>query len=292
MTMHAHSCSTRPRRGDENVSESKRCEYTEKHRLNGDSAAFFRIPCSVVLDSDSPAETLIAFSYFSIKGGIDGSAMFSLNSIVEWSGRKPDKHKGMVNDRMLKAIMFLEESGYISIGGNPSHASFVEARIDRDMISNECENSRYAVLYVDEIMKILSSDSISSSDKEGTLHLLSYLRMMMPRRWNALFIEETGIEDRRRRYPEVYGTYYKDMSEDTGISQRSLSRIAEHLKSHCIVYSETLPKTVMENGKWLNGQTLFCNFYKREGASLLAEGEEYYMSEIERKKDRMNKMRR
>lgn len=272
---------------------SKRsCEHDVKAKLHGDSAAFFRIPCSVILDSDSPSETLVAFSYFSIKGGIDGSAMFSLNHMVEWSGRKPDKHKGMVNDRMLKSILYLEEKGYLSIRGNPSHASFSEAVLDREAISEECEESRYAVLYVDEVMKLLSSDSVSSSDKEGSILLLGYLRMMMPRRLNALFIEEADIEYRRRKYPEVYGAYYKDMSEELGISQRSLSRIADHLKSLGIVYSETMPRMSVDGGGWLTGHTLFCNFYKREGSNLLAYGKEYYMSEINRKKEKMKNMGR
>lgn len=265
----------------------KRREYEVKSRLYGDSAAFFRIPRSVILDSNSPTETIVSFAYFSIRGGIDGSAMFSLNHMVEWSGRKPDKHKGMVNDRMLKSILYLEEKGYLSMRGNPSHASFSEARFDKDAVSDECDESRYAVLYVDEVMKVLSSDSVSSSDKANSLLLLSYLRMTIPRRLNTLFIEETDIEDRKKRYPEAYGMYFKDMSEELGISQKALSRMADHLKSLGLIYSESMPRTNIEGGGWMTGQTLFCNFYKREGVSLLADGEEYYMMEIERKKDRM-----
>ena len=271
---------------------SKRQEYQPIAELDGDAAAFFRIPRSVILDSDSPVETITAFAYFSIRSGIDGNAMFSLNHMVEWSGRKPDKHKGMVNDRMLKSILYLQEKGYVSIRGNPSHASFSEARFDRNMVSKECNKSRYAVLYVDEVMKLLSSDSVSSSDKPGSLSFFSYLRMMIPRRWNSLFIEETDVEDRRRRYPEAYSSYYGDISKELGIPQRSLSRIADSLKSLGLVYSEAMPRTGIEGGGWITGHTLFCNFYKREGTNLLAEGEEYYMDEIRRKKDRMRLSRR
>lgn len=276
----------------ESLALAKASEYDVNEKLHGDSAAFFRIPESVIMDSNAPPETMTAFAYFSIKGGIDGNAMFSLNHMAVWSGRKPDKHKGMVNDRIAKSISYLSGKGYLSLSDEPSHASFSECKFDRDAVAERCENERYAVLYVDEVRKLLSSNLLSSSEKDCSLLLLAYLRMMMPRRINAFFAEESDVEDRRIRYPEVYNAHFKDIASDLGVTPRSVSKIAEAFKSIGLVYSETMPRTKDGEDEWHTGHTLFCNFYKREGFYLLASGEGYYLSEIERKKEKLKNLKK
>lgn len=272
---------------------SKQVEYVARERLRGDSAAFFRIPESIIMgSSNAPPETLAAFAYLSVRCGIDGAAMLSLNHMAAWSGRKPDKHKGMVNDRLSKSLRYLSDKGYVSLLEEPSHASFSEIRFDRDKVASECEGSRYAVLYVDEVRKLLLSALVSSPEKEASLLLLAYLRMMMPRRVNEFFAEETDVKDRRIRYPEVYNAHYKDIADELGMSARSVSKIADALKSLGLVYSEMMPREKDGEDEWHTGHTLFCNFYKREGFNLLASGEGYYLSEIERKKEKLKGLKK
>lgn len=271
----------------EYLATAKAVEYVDKTKLHGDSAVFFRVPESLIVDSNAPPETMVAFAYLSVRSGIDGSVMLSLNHMAEWSGRKPDKHKGMVNDRLSNALSYLSGLGYVHMYGTPSHATSTEGRFDREMVSEMCNDERYAVLYVDEVRKVLSSDEVASSDKDSSLLLLAYLRMIIPRRVNEFFAEESDVEERRKRYPEAYNARYQDIASELNVTPRSASRIADALKSLELVYSEPMPRRKDDEGKWHTGHTLFCNFCKREGSFLLASGEGYYLSEIERKKEKM-----
>lgn len=271
---------------------AKAVEYVDKKKLHGDSAVFFRVPESLIFDSNAPPETMVAFAYLSVRSGIDGSVMLSLNHMAEWSGRKPDKHKGMVNDRMCNALSYLSGLGYARMYGTLSHASPSEGRFDRECVSRRCDEERYAVLYVDEVRKLLSSDEVPSSEKESSLLLLAYLRMMIPRRVNEFFAEESDVEDRRRRYPEAYNARYQDIAAELNVTPRSVSKMADALSSLGLIYSEPMPRQRDEDGKWHTGNTLFCNFYKREGSYLLASGKEYYASEVKRKKEKLESFRR
>lgn len=274
---------------------SREFEYAVKEKLHGSSAVFFRIPESVLMDSNAPPETLVAFSYLSVKCGIDGTAMISLNHMASWSGRKPDKHKGKVNDRLLKSLSYISDIGYASFKDDPSHATFAEVRFDKDAVDDVCDESkksRYAVLYVDEVDKIMSSDIIPSIDKESSLLLLAYLKMIIPRRKNELYAEEGNARDRRIRYPEAYNARYIDIAEELNMSPRTVSNAADALKSLGIVYSESMPRERGDDGEWYTGHTLFCNFYKREGGNLLASGEGYYLNEIDNKKDMLRNLKK
>lgn len=269
-----------------------RCEYAPIGKLHGDAAVFFRVPESVIADSNAPPETMVTFAYLSVRSGIDGKAMVSLNHIAEWSGRKPDKHRGMVNDRILKSMSYLSSMGFLAMGSAPSHASFSEVWFDRDEVAGRCGDERYAVVYVDEVSKIMSSDMVPSSEKESALIVFSYLRMMIPRRMNELYAEESDAEERRRTYPEAYNAHLQDIASVLGITPRSVSKIVDALKSLGLMYSEAMPREKDGDERWYTGTTLFCNFYKREGSNLLASGEGYYASEIERKKEKLESIKR
>lgn len=102
--------------------------------------------------------------------------------------------------------------------------------------------------------------------------------------------EENGdLDKRKEKFPDVYDGYQTDIANELGISQKSVSKAIEALNEIGLIYHEELPRTQV-NGNWYTSATLFCNFYKREGKMLLAEGKRYYMEEIKNKKKKLLKL--
>ena len=265
--------------------------------LDGDEAAFFSIPASVILDDVIGDRLVTVFSFFSIARGLDMRAAFSLNYIAQWSGRKPDRHAGGLNDKIKDAIARLESDGYVSIDGRMSNAGVCVATLDRDSICDRCATDRFAIVYLDEVRKILEwrpngrSDACRSCD--ALLRVFAYLRMSIRRRRNALFPEEMNVDDaqdhwldvesRRRRSPDAYNGYYCDIADELGMTSRAVSRAVDVLCELGLLYAEPLPRTKV-NGRWKTTHTIFCNAYKREGRYLLDGGSDYYLREVANKR--------
>lgn len=266
---------------------SGKYEYKSPKKLDGVSKYFIKIPESVIFDDKAGSKLITAFSFFSIAKGLDGNAMFTLNGIVEWSGKKPDRRSDGINCKFKKSIERLEGLGYISINGEPSNARCCVASIDMDKINKECDEFDFSIVYVDEIQKILAWKNQNQKDSfvncDVMLRVFAYLRMLIRRRANKLPPDDEDIEIRRARWPEAWNGYYGDMAKELGISPRAMSSAVDALCDIGLLYAESLPRTKV-GGKWKTSHTIFCNAYKREGQFVLAGGNEYYMREIENKK--------
>lgn len=272
-------------------------EYDKCVDLDSASSTSIPIPENVILDSDGGDKMVTAFSFFFITRGIDCKSMFSLNWIVEWSGRKPDRHKNGVNDKFSNAICELRNIGYIDLDCEPSNSRKCIATFDRDMVSDECNTGFFGLVYLDELDKIMSWNCSGTKDayvnNDILLRVFAYLRMKIRLRRNRLFVNEVNmdgkndreydIEQRRIKMPEAYNAYYQDMAEELDISPRVMSRAVDTLCEMGLIYAEALPR-VNSDGRWNTTHTIFCNAYKREKGNLLASGIDYYGVEVANKK--------
>lgn len=282
------------------MSETRCCEYRNTAELKGDAGIHFSVPASVILDADANDKRLTAFSFFSIRRGLDRGVTFSVNSIVKWIGRKQNRNANGINGKLIQAIEKLRDDGYVSFSDKLTNSSCVEAEFDMSKVSDECSRGRFAVIYFDELRKILDYRNLNSKDaflnNDVILLVFAYLRMEIYRRSNRLRPEEINvgnkgsheldIETRRARCPEAYDCYYYEIAEKLGVSARTVSKVVEVLNELGLIYSETLPR-VNVDGKWRTDRTIFCNAYRREGGYLLKDGSDYYLSEIERKKKKL-----
>lgn len=265
-------------------------EHPSPTKSTGSAAIYFRVPDSIILDKDADNVRLSAFSFFSIRRDMENAVTFTLNGMAKWLGRKPDRHSGGTNDKLSKSVSYLADKKLISLSGKLGNASESDAILNIDRISDECDKDMFAIIYLDELRKILSHD-VKSAD--STLLVFAWLRMRIMRRRNKLFPEEIvhkshkrNVNERRAKNPEAYDCYCYEIAEELGLSTRVVSRAIEVLNELNLIYSEQLPKT-SHNGQWQTNRTIFCNAYKRENGSLLASGKEYYMQEIENKKKKL-----
>lgn len=274
--------------------KTKVFEYENATQLDKSKSAYFVIPASIILNKESNDKRCTVFSYMSVRRGLDGNILYTVNDLAEWTNRTPNRHKNGINTRFIEAIEELSIGGYIDTFCKPNHTSLSKAYLNMDKISDECKEYRFATIYIDELNKILNYENMNSKDgffnADIVLLVFSYLRMMITRRKNKLMPEDYGDSDKRKeKFPDVYDCYQIDIADKLGISQKSASKAIDALKEIGLIYHEELPR-VQVNGEWHTSSTLFCNFEKREGKMLLAEGRKYYMEEIKNKKKKLLKL--
>lgn len=296
------------------------CEYLNPVELDDDSKYYITIPHSLIIPDESVVKnvdkavvkkSLTVFSHMYVRKGGDNKVLFSVNHIVEQLGLVPNRTANGINAKILCAIDFLRDKGYISIDDIPNSRKLVYAKFNAKAVADEIHGeNRFAIIYVDELEKIMSyrfsnKQNTYSTNIDSLLLVFAYLRMMIYRRRNEFLPGEGNIDGkdsrdndivaRRLRSPDVYDCFYGDIADDLGLSARVVSEAVDILRDELhLIYYEALPrfKYKDENGevRWRTDCTLFCNTYKREGAFLLASGTEYYESEIENKKRKLAKL--
>ena len=276
-------------------------EYTSTVELNNESGSYFAIPASIILNTNMNEKRTTIFSFFSIRRGLDCGLMFSVNNIVKWTGKQPNRNANGINNKIIQIIEALKDGGYLTLSENVDNSSCIEAIFNLSKISQECEYDRFAVIYIDELKKILNYQNPNAKDaflnSDVILLVFAYLRMKIYRRRNKLFPEEINVDNknnhqydidaRRLRSPDAYDCYYYEIAEELSLTTRTVSKAITVLNELGLIYSEPLPRIKYEN-KWRTDHTVFCNTYKREGSCLLTSGESYYLLEVENKKKKLN----
>jgi len=263
-------------------------------KSTGDASVYFRIPSSVILDASSHSCRVSAFSFFSIRRGIDNMVTFTVNGMAKWLGKSLDRRAGGSNDRLRDCIRSLSDKGLLSIDGSLKDASESDVSIDMDAVSRECDSSMFAVVYLDELRKILGS----KRNQDESLLVFAWLRMRIPRRRNKLLPDEMNVDgkndvrhdirSRRIKSPDAFDCRYSDIAEELGITERMVSNAVSSLSELGLIVFEQMPKNC-KNGRFASNSTVFCNAYKRENGHSLASGKEYYGREMENKKNRIRK---
>lgn len=279
----------------------ERYEYSSPIELDAISGNYFAVPASIIMDTDMTEKRATVFSFFSIYRGLNSSLFFSINNIVKWTGKQPNRHTNGINSKIIQVVECLRDGGYLTLSEELNNSSCVEATLNLSKISEECDNDRFAIVYLDELKQIMDYQNPNAKDvflnSDVILLVFAYLRMKIYRRRNKLFLEEISvdnqnnhqldIETRRLRSPDAYDCYYYEIAEELGLTARTVSKAVDVLNELGLIYSESLPRIKYEN-KWRTDHTVFCNAYKREGNYLLVSGSEYYLTEVENKKHKLN----
>lgn len=263
-------------------------------KLDSRSNKYIVIPSSVILDGKECEKLVTVFSYFFIKRGLDDTVSSSINMIAKWCGKNPNRSQRGISAKLLAAVNKLNEDGFISVSDNPSGANIVETNVNLGMITKLCQEDRerFATVYIDEILKIVRYDGLSSSNKtldnDVLLHVFAYLRMMIYRRKSDPSATQYGDNDERRvRTTETYNCYIQDMAEELGLSPAIASDAIAVLREMELIYFEPLPRLKYDDSTWRTGHTIFCNWYKRESGYLVAEGSVYYEEEVRNRKKQL-----
>ena len=102
-----------------NIAETK-SEYIPV-QLTGDAGKYITIPSSIILNKDMDVMRVAAYSFFMFRRGLDSCLYFSINAMIHWFNKKPNRNKGRINDKLLGVISDLKDLGYLTYPVSYTH---------------------------------------------------------------------------------------------------------------------------------------------------------------------------
>lgn len=253
---------------------------------------YIYIPFSLITDKELDNKRVGVFSYLRIHCGLNDTIGFSIPDMVEWCGMKPNKREGKTNDRFLGIVDDLTHRGYFTYLTDKNKSSYMKCKLNMEYYYERCSNG-YAVIYLDELQKILSYKNLQGNSINNATILLvfSYFRNKIMRRPNELKPEERtteGINKRRQRIPDAFDGNITDIAKELGIHKQTLSKIIDVLELELkLIVTDRAYRVKDNNDKFKTLPTIFANAYKREDKYLLTTGENYARTEIELKAENM-----
>lgn len=281
--------------------------YNDKSReLVGKEGMCVLIPQSIIFNQEIGRSRVLTYSYLSCKTTMDYSVCFSIYEIMEWVGKKVDRHLGIgsTTDDVIQALNYYKDNDLlkcdqpIKLGHSLKQGVFDKDRVMELIEQDRSNGYRFTKIYVDEIERITGYHEYNGRKLSADVVMLvfAYLRYMIPVSNNlAGAVQE----------PDAYDTHYKLIGEEIGLSERMVSKAIAILIDLGLIYERrrgtTVYYTKKKNGdlskKFRENTYIFCNTTKRiKGKNgkpyMVAEGEIYYLHEADEKEDKLNRMSR
>lgn len=268
-------------------------EY-KRIQLEEFQSKYIYVPLSVITDTELDIRRVGIFSYLRIHCGLNNVIGFTVPDMIEWCGGKPDRRANGSNDKALSTLDTLSDRGYLTYLTDKSRSSYMKCKFDSAYYYDDCSNG-YAAIYLDEIDAIMSykKENLKDSTINNTTILLvfAYLRNKIRRRPNELLPEERtseGIQKRKERLSDAYGSNINEIADELGISSKTLSKIIDILEQELkLIVTDRAYRVKNEDDKYRTLPTIFANAYKREDKYLLDTGDNYSRTEIELKAENM-----
>ena len=276
---------------ENNYKHKYRYEYT-KTLLADSESKYIYIPLSLITDKEMDIKRVGVFSYLRIHCGLNDVVGFTVPDVVEWCGMKPNKREGKTNDKFLSIIDDLTNGGYLTYLTERSKSAYMKCKLNMEYYYDKCSEG-YAVIYLDELQKILNYKNLqgNSISNAAILLVFAYFRNKIMRRPNELKPEERtldGIKQRRERIPDAFDGNIVDIAKELGIHKQTLTKIIDVLEQELgLIVTDRAYRIKTEDNEFRTLPTIFANAYKREDKYLLAAGEDYSRREIELKAEIM-----
>jgi DNA-binding MarR family transcriptional regulator len=275
---------------NENKKDNK-YEYS-KILLTDLKSKYIYIPLSLITDKELDNKRVGTFSYLRVHCGLNDTVGFTIPDMVEWCGMKPNKREGKTNDKFLSIVEDLIHRGYFTSLTDKSKSAYIKCKLNMEYYYERCSKG-YAVIYLDELQKILSYKNLQGNSINNATILLvfSYFRNRIIRRPNELKPEERTIEgaiQRRTRLPDAFDGNINDIAKELGIHKQTLTKIIDILERDLkLIVTDRAYRVKNDDNEFRTLPTIFANTYKREDKYLLVTGEDYARTEIELKAENM-----
>ncbi len=287
-----------------NQKDYYKMDYSELAQvaLKGKSKNFVAIPESIIYDNQNTLDTkrISILAYLFVRTGIDDNLLLSLKDIHDWLGKKVNKHtnRNTITSEIKSLLEYYKSVGILNYSSELSYTSYIRAEFYKNKIFEKKEmnaDKRFAKIYLDELTTIIQYRATNNNtrfDNSVVLLVFAYLRLNIYQN-NEL----TGYKE--MSYPEAYNIYYKDIANELGISERTVSKAIDVLTNLDLIYVKHRNKikyldSKTHKEKYLIPTSIFCNTYKRvqiKGYTVqVAEGEEYYIAEVQKKIRKLEKL--
>lgn len=271
---------------------SAKLEYEYKKVLlpEGEANNLY-IPMSLIINKELDTKRIGVLTYLRMCCGADNISRFTVPNMVKWCGFKADRRMEGMNSRFLSIMDELSDGGYFTYLGEKSRSSYMECKFNMIHYRTECSSTGYAIVYIDELQKIMGYKDTSVANTTILL-VFAYLRNKIFRRPNGLKPEERtldGIKERRERCPEAFAEYIVNMADEIGISAKTFAKVINVLEDELhLIVTDNAYRIKSDEGEFRTLPTMFANAYKRDDRYLLITGDDYSRTEIELKARKMN----
>lgn len=257
-------------------------EKEQLQQLSRKESIFIKIPSSIIIDGQLPHERVALFTYLYVNAGLNDKLLLSHDDLHEYIHKKvnPNRVKNCCTVNIEFLLDYYKSQGYINYNGRIKNKIPISCTINRDRLCDKVDNNRFAIIYLDEIEKILNYPLDGKKYGNDTLLLLfAYLRLRIYNRNTA-----KGSIDQKS---ETYDDYYKTIGEILNIPEKIVSSLVDILVELNLIYVFTRERKriMMEDHEYFfrTLTSIFTNTYKRNKGYLLNSGEQYYKHEVELK---------
>ena len=198
----------------------------------------------------------------------------------------------LTQDQFLNIIDDLSNKGYLTYLTKKDKNAYIKCKFDVEYYYKKCSDG-YAIVYLDELQKIMDYKSLHTNSINNTIILLvfAYFRNKIIRRPNELKPEERtfdGIRQRKKRMPEAISGNITAIAKELGLHKQTLSKAIDILECDLkLLVTDRAYRIKNENNEFRTLPTIFANAYKREDKYLLITDETYSRTEIELKAQHM-----
>lgn len=266
-------------------------EY-DKTLLKDAESKYIYIPMSIITNNNMDAKRVGVFSYLRIHCGLNDLIGLTVPDLITWCGMKPNNREGKANDKFLGFIDDFVNGGYLTYLTKKDKNAYIKCKFDVEYYYKKCSDG-YAVVYLDELQKIMDYKSLHTNSINNTIILLvfAYFRNKIIRRPNELKPEERtfdGIRQRKERMPEAISGNITAIAKELGLHKQTLSKAIDILECDLkLLVTDRAYRIKNENNEFRTLPTIFANAYKREDKYLLITDETYSRTEIELKAQHM-----
>lgn len=257
-------------------------EKEQLQQLSRKESIFIKIPSSIIIDGQLPHERVALFTYLYVNAGLNDKLLLSHDDLHEYIHKKvnPNRVKNCCTVNIEFLLDYYKSQGYINYNGRIKNKIPIKCTIYRDRLCDKVENNRFAIIYLDEIEKILNYPLDGKKYGNDTLLLLfAYLRLRIYNR--------STIKDYKDIRSETYDDYYKTIGEILNIPEKTISSLVDILVELDLIYVFTRERKriILEDHEYFfrTLTSIFTNTYKRNKGYLLNSGEQYYKHEVELK---------
>ena len=266
-------------------------EY-DKTLLKDAESKYIYIPMSIITNNNMDAKRVGVFSYLRIHCGLNDLIGLTVPDLITWCGMKPNNREGKANDKFLGFIDDFVNGGYLTYLTKKDKNAYIKCKFDVEYYYKKCSDG-YAIVYLDELQKIMDYKSLHTNSINNTIILLvfAYFRNKIIRRPNELKPEERtfdGIRQRKKRMPEAISGNITAIAKELGLHKQTLSKAIDILECDLkLLVTDRAYRIKNENNEFRTLPTIFANAYKREDKYLLITDETYSRTEIELKAQHM-----
>lgn len=260
----------------------------KKNRKDVVYVNYVKIPREIVCDVEMEKERVIIYAYLCARRALDDTVAFSVPELVQWTGLKPNSHRGKINHKYLDTLQSFAERGYFTDfpdfeelkSAKRSLHTYYKVKLNIDLFDNP---DWFGMIYFDELQRIIhfketlkeiygDINDLSRMSASYIMLVLSYIRSNICR-----------LPDK----PQSCYRNYNTIAADIGLSERYIAKIVELLDVMGIVKYQEIGryryKTSDGNYVFITSPKVFadCRRFKKDQHNNMVLDSEYdYQEEI------------